>query len=134
MALAWHLHREDKNEAALAQQALQSVKVHGALVPALWYTEIANTLLVAERQRVATEQDTSTFQADIAQLALVMDLTSPQATQSSVLAIGRMSQLSGYDATYLELAIRRGADLATFDQKLAAAARAAGVRVFGDPE
>jgi predicted nucleic acid-binding protein len=32
----------------------------------------------------------------------------------------------------LELAMRNSAELATFDRKLAEAARAAGVRVFGD--
>jgi predicted nucleic acid-binding protein len=33
---------------------------------------------------------------------------------------------------YLELALRRGAPLATFDQKLAQTVRAAGGQVFGD--
>lgn len=133
MALAWHLKREDQGEAALARVALQLVKVHGALVPALWYPEVANTLLVAERRHVASEKDTATFQADVEQLPLVLDPVSPRTTQPSVLVRGRQSQLSGYDATYLELAKRNGAQLATFDRKLAAAARTAGVRVFGDP-
>jgi predicted nucleic acid-binding protein len=43
-----------------------------------------------------------------------------------------MHKLTPYDATYLELAMRRAATLATFNRKLAEAARAAGVRVFGD--
>jgi predicted nucleic acid-binding protein len=47
--------------------------------------------------------------------------------------MARTYGLTVYDATYLELAMRRAATLATFDGKLAAAARAAGVRVFGDP-
>jgi predicted nucleic acid-binding protein len=46
--------------------------------------------------------------------------------------LGRLYGLTAYDATYLELAMRRAATLATFDRKLAAAARTAGVRVFGD--
>jgi predicted nucleic acid-binding protein len=50
-----------------------------------------------------------------------------------VLDLGRLHNLTAYDATYLELAMRRSAVLATFDRKLAAAARAAGVRVSGDP-
>jgi predicted nucleic acid-binding protein len=47
--------------------------------------------------------------------------------------LARTYKLTAYDATYLELAMRRAATLATFDVKLADAARAAGVRVFGDP-
>jgi predicted nucleic acid-binding protein len=50
-----------------------------------------------------------------------------------VLTLARAYELTGYDATYLELVLRTGRTLATFDRKLAEAARTAGVRVFGDP-
>jgi predicted nucleic acid-binding protein len=42
--------------------------------------------------------------------------------------------LTGYDATYLELVLRTGCALVTFDRQLADATRKAGGRVFGDPE
>jgi predicted nucleic acid-binding protein len=38
-----------------------------------------------------------------------------------------------YDAVYLELTLRAGAPLATRDQPLAAAARAAGAQLFVPP-
>jgi predicted nucleic acid-binding protein len=38
--------------------------------------------------------------------------------------------LSGYDAAYLELAIRKGLPLATLDEDLQKAAQAAGVDLF----
>ena len=133
MALAWHLKRADLSEARLARQALQFVQDHGALVPALWYSEIANGLLVAERRRVTTEPDIALFQADLAQLAIAIDSASPAATLSRVLTLGRSSGLTGYDAAYLELVLRTGRMLATFDRQLAEAARKAGGRVFGDP-
>jgi predicted nucleic acid-binding protein len=40
--------------------------------------------------------------------------------------------LSAYDASYLELAMRRGLPLATADRALAAAASHAGVALLGD--
>jgi len=46
--------------------------------------------------------------------------------------LARAYQLTGYDATYLELVLRSGGVLATFDRQLAEAARKAGGRVFGD--
>lgn len=49
-----------------------------------------------------------------------------------VLALAREHGLTAYDATYLELALRVGAVLATFDGKLADAMRRAGGTVFGD--
>ncbi len=39
-------------------------------------------------------------------------------------------RLSAHDATYLELAMRAGLELATLDNALMAAAKAAGVSVF----
>jgi predicted nucleic acid-binding protein len=66
-------------------------------------------------------------------LPVVEDETPPFAVQSTVLILARTYKLTAYDATYLELVLRTGGELATFDGKLAEAARAAGVRVFGDP-
>ncbi|MDQ3964910.1 MAG: type II toxin-antitoxin system VapC family toxin [Actinomycetota bacterium] len=45
----------------------------------------------------------------------------------SVLDVGRTHRLTSYDAAYLELAMRRGLPLATLDERLATAARQAGV-------
>jgi predicted nucleic acid-binding protein len=65
-------------------------------------------------------------------LPIVEDATRPSAVQSTVLTLARAQNLTAYDATYLELVLRTSGALATFDRKLADAARAAGVRVFGD--
>jgi predicted nucleic acid-binding protein len=47
-----------------------------------------------------------------------------------VLSLGRAHRPSAYDAAYLELALRRGLQLATLDHKLKAAACAVGVLTF----
>jgi predicted nucleic acid-binding protein len=99
----------------------------------LWYAEVANTLLVFERAKRLKEQASLSYLADLALLTITQDDLSPASRQPRVLDLGRMHSLSAYDATYLELAMRRATILATFDRKLAAAARTAGVRVFGDP-
>jgi predicted nucleic acid-binding protein len=132
MAMAWQLRRTDKGEAALAQKALKAVESHGAAVPSLWYPEVANALLVAERSRVLTAQDSAIFLDDLRRLEITADTASLQAIQPSVLALGRAWGLTGYDAVYLELVMRTGGALATFDRKLADATRKAGGRVFGD--
>lgn len=133
MAIAWHLKRVDNHEAALAQRALQSVSADGARVPSLWYVEVTNALLVAERRGVSTEQESAIFLNDVAQFKILMDTALPDATQSMVLALARTSKLTAFDAAYLELVLRTGFPLATFDQQLAKVARKAGGRVFGDP-
>jgi len=133
MALAWLINRVDSAEAALAQRAFSEVSTNGAQVPALWYAEVANTLLVFERSKRFTEQDSTSYLSDLALLLIKQDDLLPVSRQQKVLDLGRIHKLCAYDATYLELAMRRAAQLATFDRKLADAARTAGVRIFGDP-
>ena len=134
MALAWLIVRSDPGEAALAERAFREVSANGAQVPALWYSEVANTLLVFERAKRLTEQDSARYLADSALLTITQDDLPCAAIQSRVLDLGRRHKLTAYDATYLELAMRTSRVLATFDRQLADAARQAGVRVFGDGE
>ena len=133
MALAWLIVRADGTEAALANRAFGEGSANGAEVPAVWYAEVANTLLVFERAKRLTEQDSVSYLADLGLLAIAQDDLPCAPMQSRVLDLGRRHGLTAYDAAYLELAMRRAGVLATFDRKLAGAARAAGVRVFGDP-
>ena len=132
MALAWHLNRVDPSEATLAALALDAVRADGATVPALWFPEVANALLMAERRRIRTVQETVRFESDLASLKIAVDTISPQILQSRALSLGRSSVLTAYDATYLELALRTGFSLATFDRQLAEAFRKLGGQVFGD--
>jgi predicted nucleic acid-binding protein len=132
MALAWLIARPDRTEAATAEQLFGKVAAYGAEVPALWFPELANTLLVLERANRITQQDASSYLADIALLGIKQDEELCATRQVAVLDLARTRRLSVYQATYLEFALRRAAVLATFDPPLAEAARAAGVRVFGD--
>ena len=132
MALAWHLKRTSPTEAVLAQEAIREVDRTGAVVPGLWFFEVANGLLVAERQGATTQTAVSTFHSDLAQLDIAIDSAWPSATFAMLLPLGRTWKLSAYDAAYLELALRTGNELATFDRELAKATRKAGGRVFGD--
>ena len=73
MALAWLIVRADGTEAALANRAFGEVSANGAEVPALWYAEVANTLLVFERAKRLTEQDSVSYLADLGLLAIAQD-------------------------------------------------------------
>jgi len=133
MTLAWQFKRVDPVEIMLAEKALAELPSYQAIVPALWYSEVANSLLRGERQGAISSTQTAYFLGELAQMEIVADEISTRIRQSAVLELARTHGLTAYDATYLELAMRRAATLATFDRKLTAAARAAGVRVFGDP-
>ena len=132
MALAWQFKRVDPAEVLLAEKTLAALPSCQAIVPALWYAEVANSLLRGERQGAISPTQSAYFLGELAQTEIVADEISPRARQAIVLELARVHGLTVYDATYLELAMRRAAVLATFDRKLADAARAAGVQVFGD--
>lgn len=116
-----------------AQRTLQEVIHSGACVPGHWYSEMANGLLHAERHGVTTPVEIATFQADLAQLEIALDSALPEAKLTLILSLGRQWKLTAYEATYLELALRSGSTLATFDRRLATAVQSAGGRVLGTP-
>jgi predicted nucleic acid-binding protein len=131
-ALAWFVQRSDRREATLADQILTNVEREEALVPALWFTEVSNGLLVAERQVREDSRKTALFLSELAAMPIVEESIRPRFVQEDVLGLGRRYELTAYDATYLELTLRTRRTLATFDRHLADATRKAGGRVFGD--
>jgi predicted nucleic acid-binding protein len=130
MALAWIFARPTPTEQACADRALLSLQGAVARVPAVWQMEVANGLLVGERRHVLTAAQSSDYLRRLDQLVILSDAAVGAAHRATVLRIARQSDLSAYDASYLELALRLSAPLATFDRKLAAAAQAAGGAVF----
>lgn len=100
-----------------------------AWVPALWWYEVSNALTVAQRRGAVGESQLTRFAEMFRLLPLQTDTQLDAATFSRLNALAKMYDLSAYDAAYLDLAERRGSGLATLDQRLAAAARRAGVRV-----
>ncbi len=70
----------------------------------------------------------------LAELPIVVDLESPQRAFGTVLDLAREHQLSSYDATYLELAMRHDGALATLDVALGKAAQSLGITVYGDSD
>lgn len=91
---------------------------------------MANALLVAERRRIVSQAQVADFTTRLYRLPLITDDAASSARREVVLALAREHNLTAYDATYLDLALRRGAVLATFDRALAQAMRAAGGEVF----
>jgi predicted nucleic acid-binding protein len=124
VALSWCF----KDEASEQTDAmLDHVRVFGALVPGLWFLEVGNVLLQAERRGRIAPADVFVRLELISTLPIAVDQMSVAAAWDEVLALARAHRLTTYDASYLELAMRRGLKLFTRDAALAAAARAAGV-------
>ena len=96
------------------------------MAPALWWAEVRNVLLMAERRGRITppDPDVSTGLRAIGRLNIRLD-HAPES--GAFLRISRTHRLSAYDALYLELAVRDGRPLASLDRSLIHAAAAEGV-------
>jgi len=128
VGVAWAV---DAQASDASDDLLEKVAAGTPLVaPSLWPFEVANSLLVLLRRKRITAKERERALAALARLPLVMDDEGPR------LAFGRISQLAAehglsvYDATYLELALRRMLPIASRDAALCKAAENCQVRVL----
>lgn len=128
VVVGWLLGEDTAFE--LARPVLEVLKSARMLVPAIWQSEIANVLVVRERQK---RIDEATFTRSIRlleDLGPEVDILSATAIFDRVVPLARRHQLTSYDAAYLELALRERAPLATFDAALSRAAEREGVETL----
>lgn len=100
------------------------------LVPSLWRLEVVNVLALAEKRGRITSGQAIDFLALLDALDIVADEQSGVRAFAHFPSLCRQYGLTSYDATYLDLALRTGLPLATNDERLAAAARVAGVALL----
>ncbi len=131
-ALSWIFERTNKKEITCSDRLLSILSGVDIYVPSLWHTEITNALLVGERRKVITEAQVIDYLHKISRLPIITDETMAFNRREIILNLAREHKLTTYDATYLDLALRNDATLATFDMPLATAMRRAGGIVFGD--
>jgi len=113
-----------------AERVIVALETTKMLVPAIWQSEIANVLLVKERQKRIDQSFVRKCLRSLEALAIEVDVVAATSALDRVLPLARKHQLSAYDGAYLELAIREDAPLASFDESLCAAAEREGVDLF----
>jgi len=104
-----------------------------AVVPSIWPLEAANATIVGERRKRLDEARSRRFFVLLEALPIILDEETGNRNFTETVHLARTYQLSAYEASYLELAIRRGLPLACLDGKLKTAAAAAGVVLFSPP-
>jgi len=117
-----------KDEAnPLADSILGWFEEAKAYVPSVWPLEVVNVLLAAERRNLINEADSIRFLRLLSQLPILVLHESPERTMRDILGLARAHNLSSYDASYLDLAMKKGLPLATMDKKLRKAAKSVNV-------
>ncbi len=127
IALSWCFPDEDN---VYANRVLDALVSENAIVPAIWGSEVTNVLLGSERSRRIDESDVAKAIDVLTGLRVREQSISLEETFSAVALIARRTGLTSYDASYLHLAMRENATLATLDRRLRDAAEAVGCAVF----
>lgn len=126
VASAWCFEDEDSEIAKIAFDRVESGASVGTTL--LFWFELRNALLVGLRRKRLTPHQVDRSLALIERGSFTFDELPAHA---GIFNISIRHNLSFYDASYLELAIRKTIPLATLDQALARAAVAEGVALVG---
>jgi predicted nucleic acid-binding protein len=128
VTLAW-IYSDETTEAI--RRVFDAIAENGAVVPALWRLEVANSLTMAVRKRRIDPDFRRAALSDLAILDITTDPQTDSHAWTDTLNLADHFRLTVYDAAYLELARRRTLPLATLDRELRTAATAIGVTVLG---
>jgi len=106
-----------------ADHILDRLEDSTGFVPSIWPLEVSNVLLVAERKKRISEAGSTRFIALLSELPIIVDQEPPERMIKEIFSLARKHNLSSYDASYLDLAMRKGLPIATLDKNLLAAAK-----------
>lgn len=129
LAMRWVFEDENDPEAEAVYAAIRRGGIH-VDVPALFWPEVANTLLVAERGGRCAPGKAADFLQNVLTLPIHIDTCGISTLIQSIQTLAKQRALTVYDACYLELAIRLQVPLATRDRALRTASQTAGVELL----
>ena len=119
VVMSWCFKDETNSYADAVLDRLTKVS---AIVPLIWPLEVVNVLLSAERQKRLSKSASMRFLTLLSQLPIFVEYERPDKMMKDLLTLARTSNLSSYDASYLDLAMRKGVPIATLDKNLIEAA------------
>jgi predicted nucleic acid-binding protein len=128
VAVAW-LHPQETTRAVL--QLFDDLLDNEAWVPSLWHLEVANIFEKNTRLGAYPVETRDRYLRNLAALSIRTDDQTVERAWHQTLDLAHAHRLTLYDASYLELALRRSLPLATLDNALRSAASAESVPLLG---
>lgn len=113
-----------------AEATLEQGAADGILVPALWWLEVANVAMLAERRGKVSGAVREAWLGGLGQLRIGTDHEAAPRAWHEVTRLALRHGLTTYDASYLDLAIRSAGRLGSFDRALRRAAAAEGIMLL----
>lgn len=96
-----------------------------AQVPLIWALEVDNVLLINEKKSRITHQQAHQFKRDLKKFSITKNNS-----EDDFYELAREFKLTTYDASYLELALRKKLPIATLDKELRHAAKRCGIELY----
>jgi predicted nucleic acid-binding protein len=127
VALSWCFEDEMTPEGVALLQRVRSMRI---VVPPLWHVEVANALVQAQRRNRIEAAAVDEFLTLLGDLLVETDHDLEHRGPRALIALAQAHRLTAYDASYLELALRRALPIASHDSALRDAASAAGIDVI----
>lgn len=125
VAVAWCFEDETS---AYTESVLASLTEVKAIVPKLWYIEIANILLMEQKRGRINDNGIFHFLSLLEKLPIIDDKT--DCTIIDLVMLSQKYQLTSYDGYYLSLCLQYNLPLATMDKKLISALQSAGGKIY----
>ncbi len=109
-----------ENEGAEVEEIINGmISINGQIfVPGLFWCELGNGLIMAERKNRIGPQSNATAVSSFARLPIVTHQETDFTIRNRIMGLARENGLTYYDASYLELAMRYEAPLKSFDTHL----------------
>jgi predicted nucleic acid-binding protein len=124
VAVAWFVRNQASTYTDRIRRQARKERLH---VPAVWPLEFANALWQLQRRKLLSGRQVDTI-VDLAEpLEIVVHAETPPPRR--LVEIARDHDLSAYDASYLDLALRLRYPVACRDGPLKEALRAAGAKI-----
>lgn len=125
--IAWILGEEGEEEHT--DSVFSLIKENTALIPSLWFYEVANVLAIGKRRGRLSQKDLTRA---ITLLKAIPTVVEPDCDRRSfeILELAESQTLTIYETTYLDLAMRMDVPLATLDNALIQASQALGIKVL----
>ena len=127
LAIAWILDERPSSLAPAIYEVLPEVPIR---VPAHWPVEVANALRNSLRKRDIPFSDLMTFLEGLDDFEIEIEPPVELDTIGPLANFAVLNDLTAYDASYVQLALRHSAILATLDQTMRAAAQRLGIALL----
>lgn len=127
ITLSWIFSDESTD---VTNHLLERLNNETAYVPSIWPLEVGNVLVGAERRKRITYAGITQFLELLAKLNIHIDNDTAAKGLKETFSLAHSEGLTTYDASYLELAMRHGFELASKDEQLCKVAKRLGVKVI----